>query len=69
VSGQKQVRLETDSTDVSVQSGVFRHSDGLFVYNVHMADLAYQAETHTRHKVSSDVLLRIHGGGTLPLRR
>ena len=69
MSGQMQVRPETDLAGACVQSGVFRHSDGPFVYNVRMADLACRAGTHTRHTVSSGVLLRFHDDSTLPLRR
>jgi hypothetical protein len=59
--GQKNVRPETDLTVVSVQLGVFLHSEGLDVYNVHMADLACRAGTHTKHIVSSGAVLRIRG--------
>lgn len=69
MSGQKQGHPETDSAGACVQSGVFRHIDGLFVYNVRTADLACQVGTHTKHTVSSGAVLRNDGGGTLPLRR
>ena len=58
VFAQKNVRLGTGSTVVSVQLGVSLHNEGLSVYNVHRVDRACRAGTRTIPSVSCCLELR-----------